>query len=179
MREIRGVQEISFSTESARSCPSTAVWLRPQLVNSVCRLKYVLMNAMVAASFIGVRYFVVVFSLAFAMGVARTLIIAPQLGETPAVLLEVPIIVGASWVVARRLIRHRSLSLPQRAAMGIVAFTLTMVSEAVLSALMRGQSVADWAAVLVTPLGLVGLAAQAAFAVMPILAGLGRVKVTP
>ena len=63
--------------------------------------------------------------------------------------------------------------------MGIVAFTLTMVSEAVLSALMRGQSVADWAAVLVTPLGLIGLAGQAAFAVMPILAGLSRVNVPP
>lgn len=140
---------------------------------------YVLKNAMAAACFLGLLYFVVVFSLAFAMGVARTLIIAPQLGATAAVLLEVPIIVAASWVIARRLVRHRSLSLPQRAAMGIVAFTLTMVSEAVLSALMRGQSVADWAAVLVTPLGLIGLAGQVAFAVMPILAGLSRVNVPP
>ena len=131
------------------------------------------------AYFLGLLYFVVVFSLAFAMGVARTLIIAPQLGATAAVLLEVPIIVAASWIIARRLLRHRSLSLPQRAIMGIVAFTLTMVSEAVLSALMRGQSVADWAVVLVTPLGLIGLAGQTAFAVMPILVGLGRANIPP
>lgn len=133
---------------------------------------------MTTAFFLGLIYFGMVFSLAFAMGVARALIIAPKLGAVAAVLLEVPIIVAASWVIARRLLQHRSLSLSQRALMGVVAFTLTMVSEAVLSALIRGQSVVDWGADVVTPLGLIGLAGQVAFAVIPILVGLGRADVS-
>lgn len=113
------------------------------------------------------------------MGVARTLIIAPELGATATVLLEFTTIVAASWVIARRLVRHGLLPLPQRAAMGFVALTLTMVSEAALPALMRGQSVADWSAIQVTLLGLIGLAGRLPFAVMPILVGLGRANVPP
>jgi hypothetical protein len=132
-----------------------------------------------AACFMGMVYFTVVFTLAFAMGVARALVVAPRIGPTAAVLLEVPILVVASWMIARRLLRHRSLTRPQRAVAGVVAFTLTMVSEAALSAVLRGQSVADWAVTLATPLGLIGLAGQIAFAAMPVLLGLGRPDRTP
>lgn len=124
---------------------------------------------MVAACIIGLRYYAIIFGLAFAMGIARTMVIAPRLGATVAVLLEVPIIVAASWVAARRLLRHRSLTLPQRAAMGATGFILTMLSEVVLARVLREQDVTDWAADIMTPLGLTGLAAQIAFAVMPLL----------
>ena len=43
-----------------------------------------------------------------------------------------------------------------------------MVSEAVLAGLLRGQSVAQWAGEVATPLGLVGLAGQLGFAAMPL-----------
>ena len=123
---------------------------------------------MAAAFFIGLQYFTVVFTFALAMGVARVFIVAPRLGSTGAVLLEVPIVVLASWVMAYRLLQNRFLTFPQRLAMGATAFTLTMASEAALAALIRGESVADWAASIETPLGLVGLAGQIVFAVMPI-----------
>ena len=84
-------------------------------------------------------YFVAVFAFAFAMGVARTLVIAPLIGTAVAVLLEVPILLAASWVIARRLLRDRDLTLPQCIAAGTIAFVLTMASEAVLSELMRGH----------------------------------------
>jgi hypothetical protein len=48
-----------------------------------------------------IAYFVTVFAFAFAMGVARTLVIAPLIGTTAAVLVEVPILLAASWVIAR------------------------------------------------------------------------------
>lgn len=128
---------------------------------------------MAAACFTGLLYFLVVFTIAFATGVARVLLVAPRLGPMPAVMLEVPLLVVASWIVARHLLRTRSLTLPERAAMGATAFALTMASEAALSAIMRGQSVTDWAATVATPPGLVGLAGQVAFGAMPIFATYG------
>lgn len=119
-----------------------------------------------------ITYFATVFAFAFAMGVARTLVIAPLIGVTAAVLLEVPILLAASWVIARRLLRDRDLALPQRIAVGAIAFVLTMASEVVLSALMRGQDVGEWAATVVTPIGLVGLAGQLGFAAIPALIGM-------
>lgn len=58
-----------------------------------------------------ITYFATVLAFAFAMGVARTLVIAPLIGVTAAVLLEVPILLAASWVIARRLLRDRDLAL--------------------------------------------------------------------
>ena len=134
---------------------------------------------MPAAYFTGLLYFAAVFTFAFAMGIARVLVVAPRLGPTAAVLLEVPTLVAASWIVARRLLRNRPLTGPQRAAMGATAFMLTMASEAALSVIMRGQSVTDWAAAVATPLGLVGLVAQVVFAAMPIFVGHGPTDTSP
>lgn len=117
----------------------------------------------------GLIYYAVIFGLAFVAGVARTLVIAPLLGATVAVLLEVPIIVAASWVGASRLLRGRLFSNLQLVVMGAIAFLLTMLSEVVLARLLRGESVSDWAANVATPLGLVGLAGQIAFGAMPLL----------
>jgi hypothetical protein len=125
-------------------------------------------DPMTKACVTGLLYFSAVFTFAFAMGVARQLVIAPRLGPLAAVLLEVPILVVASWIVARRLLRYRSLTVLERTVMGATAFALTMVGEAALSVIMRGQSVADWAAAVATPLGLVGLTAQLVFAAIPI-----------
>lgn len=119
-----------------------------------------------------IAYFSIVFAFAFAMGVARTLVIAPRIGAAAAVLLEVPILLAASWVIARRLLRDRDLALPQRIEVGAIAFVLTMASEAVLSGLMRGQNVDQWAATVATPIGLVGLAGQLGFGAIPALIGM-------
>jgi hypothetical protein len=134
----------------------------------------VLKERMATAYFMGLLYFLAVFALAFATGITRELVIAPRLGPTPAVLLEVPILVLASWIAALRLLRNRSLSLQERAVMGATGFALTMASEVALAMMMRGQSIADWAAAVVAPLGLAGLGAQVVFAVMPMFVGHSR-----
>ena len=137
------------------------------------------METMVAACFTGMLYFGAIFTFAFAMGIARILVVAPRLGSTNAVLLEVPILVAASWIVARRLLRNRSFTLSQRGVMGAAAFALTMASEAALSVIMLGQNIMDWATTLATPLGLAGLVGQVAFAAMPILVGHGPADTSP
>ena len=105
-------------------------------------------------------YFGIVFALAFALGVARVLVVAPAIGPAAAVFLEVPIVLAASWLVARWLLRDRNFQLPQRLAVGGIAFALLMASEALLAALMFGQSLSQWIAAVLTPLGLFGLAGQ-------------------
>ncbi len=134
---------------------------------------------MLAAWFIGLQYFTVVFTFAFAMGVIRVLLVAPRLGPMVAVLIEVPILVAASWIVTHHLLRNRSFTLSQCAVIGTNALTLTLVGEAALAALMFGESVGDWAADIATPLGLIGLAGQIFFAVMPIFVGYCQSNTTP
>ena len=115
-------------------------------------------------------YFGIVFTFAFAMGVARVLVIAPRIGPVAAVFVEVPIILAASWLVARRLLRRQTLGFANRMAVGALAFVLLMASEGLLASVMLGQSAGQWAAALATPLGLVGLTGQFGFAAIPVLA---------
>ena len=117
----------------------------------------------------GATYFGIVFSFAFATGIVRVLWIAPRLGDAAALLIEIPTVVAASWMVARWLLRDRTIPVGQCAAMGAVAFLLMMASETALSYVMNGQSPAEWGATLSTPLGCAGLAAQLVFAAMPVL----------
>lgn len=134
---------------------------------------------MLAACLLGLQYFAVIFTFAFAMGVVRVLLVAPRLGPTAAVLIEVPILVLASWIVAHRLLRNRILTLTQCAAMGAIAFTLTLMCEAALAALMLRESLGDWVSALVTPLELVGLAGQIVFGLMPIFVGYRKTTNSP
>ena len=115
-------------------------------------------------------YFAITFASAFALGIARTLWIAPRLGAATAVFIEIPILITASWFVARRALHQRAFTLPQLFAIGTIAFALTMVSEAALTNILRGQSVNQWATDLASPLGLLGVAGQVAFALMPAVA---------
>jgi hypothetical protein len=116
-------------------------------------------------------YFGIVFTFAFATGAARVLLVAPQVGNTAALLLEVPMLITVSWVVARRLLRNRGLRPGECVAMGLLAFLLLMGSEAILASILRGQSAVEWARTIANPLGFLGLAGQLVFAAMPFLVG--------
>jgi hypothetical protein len=132
--------------------------------------------ASIAAIRLGLFYYALVFTFAFATGAARVLVVAPRTGPTIAVLIEVPIIIAASWIVAHLLLRDHGLSLWQRATMGATAFALTMASEAALSWLMRGERPTEWAGTLTTHLGVIGLAGQAIFGLMPMVVGHDRTR---
>ena len=114
-------------------------------------------------------YYSIIFAFAFGLGVARGLLIAPLIGETAAVLIEILILLLASRMVARRLVHKRHFSLAQLLVVGAIAFGLTMVSEAALAGVIRHQSLGQWTNSLTSPLGLLGLAGQIGFALMPTL----------
>jgi hypothetical protein len=114
-------------------------------------------------------YWAAVFALAFVIGALRVTWLAPRIGETGAVLIEVPVILAASWFAARWAVRRFAIaSAGQAVAMGALAFALLMASEALL-ALVIGAGVAAWLAGMASTAGAIGLAGQVAFAVMPVV----------
>mgnify|MGYP000632588975 CR=1 FL=1 len=117
-------------------------------------------------------YVSTVFAAAFALGTLRVLLVAPRLGELAAVTLEVPVVLGLSWLVAGRVLRRWPLPRPgQRLAMGGLAFALLMLAETILGIALFGRSLAGILATVATLPGLVGLAGQIGFALVPALRG--------
>ena len=117
-------------------------------------------------------YVATVFAAAFALGVLRVLVVAPRLGGLAAVALEVPVVLGLSWAVAGAVLRRWPLPRPgQRLAMGGLAFAVLMLAEMVLGITLFGRTMAGILAAMTTLPGLIGLAGQIGFALVPALRG--------
>jgi hypothetical protein len=117
----------------------------------------------------GAYYFQIVFAIGFALGTLRVLALVPALGELGAVLIELPIILAASWWISGRLIHRFKVPSEHRLTMGALAFTLLILAEAVLSIFLFGRTFAQHMAHYRTLPGAVGLAGQLLFAAMPAL----------
>lgn len=119
----------------------------------------------------GVTYFAIVFAAGFVLGTVRVLLLVPQLGELPAALLELPIMLGISWFVCAKLIARYEVPprIPPRLTMGFVAFGLLMLAELALSLTLFGRSMTDFVQALATPHGMTGLAGQVLFGLMPVI----------
>ncbi|NNE17810.1 MAG: hypothetical protein HKN10_04955, partial [Myxococcales bacterium] len=94
----------------------------------------------------GVTYFAIVFAAGFALGAVRVLLVVPRFGELPAVLLELPIMLGVSWLVCAKVIARYQL-LPRispRLTMGAVAFSLLILAELSFSLTLFGRSINDF-----------------------------------
>ncbi|MDP1778205.1 MAG: hypothetical protein Q8K90_06310 [Brevundimonas sp.] len=117
-------------------------------------------------------YFAIVFSLAFMLGVVRTLFVAPRTGDVVAVLIETPIVLFISWLAAGWTARRFSVpaKAPERLTMGFTAFTLLMVVETTLSLLLFDRPLAQQFAAYATPAGAIGVLGQVVFGFMPLLA---------
>jgi hypothetical protein len=117
-----------------------------------------------------IAYWAVVFALGFVLGTIRVLWLAPRVGIMPATALELPVMVGASWIASGWLIRRFAIvNGGQALAVGALAFAILMVAECALAVTLMAQSPAQWLSGLAAPHGLLGLAGQGAFAVMPLL----------
>jgi hypothetical protein len=126
---------------------------------------------MTAALRAGAAYFALVFALGFMLGTARVLALAPALGETLATVIELPVMLAASWIACGWCVRHWHVpgARPLRAAMGVFAFALLMAAEASLSILLVGRTLAEHLARYAETGPALGLAAQLAFAAFPVL----------
>lgn len=119
---------------------------------------------------LGALYAGAVFLAGFALGTLRTLVIAPRAGDLIAVLIELPIILGVSWVVFGGLARGRAAwPLPARGQVGLVAFLILIALELALSAVIADGGVRGFVANWLTLPGAIGLAGQVAFALIPLV----------
>lgn len=121
------------------------------------------------AAVAGVLYFIGVFAVGVVLGSVRMLTFEPMFGATTAVALELPIMIGVSWLSCRALIdwcavEHRRAS---RLVMGGVALVLMLLAEAALSTVVLGRSMSEHIAFHTTTSGLLGLAGQVLMAVFP------------
>lgn len=121
----------------------------------------------------GSAYFALVFALGFALGSVRTLWLAPRLGDTPAVALELPLMLAASWLSCRRIVlRFRVPDRPvPRLAMGGLALALLLGAEAGVAVLVLGRSLGEHLAGYRSGAARLGLAGQLLFALLPWIEG--------
>jgi len=115
----------------------------------------------------GVAYFLAVFAAGFALGVLRTLYVAPHVGVLAAVAIELPVILAVAWWVSARLQRRSSPTPRDAGLMGGTAFVLLMLAEASLSIALFGRTIAEHLSLYADAGHLLGLAGQIAFALIP------------
>ena len=127
-------------------------------------------NPAMRTIFAAISYFVTIFALGFLLGTVRTLWGAEALGETAFILLEVPIMLIASWWSARSLCARYSISsVASAAVMGACAFSFLMLAELVLASSLSGQSAGAWFSGLWQIPHLFGTLGQLTFGAMPLL----------
>jgi hypothetical protein len=131
---------------------------------------------MAAAVRAGVAYFAVVFAVGFALGTVRVLALAPRLGEAGAVLVELPVMLAVSWLACGLVLDRWRVPAGwrPRLAMGGVALGLLILAELGVSVLGFGRSVGEHFATYRSWGPALGLAAQLAFAAMPLARRMGQ-----
>lgn len=125
---------------------------------------------MTAALRAGIAYFAIVFAIGFILGTIRVLVVIPRLGETAAVLLELPVMLALSWLACDWLVRQLSVApvAAPRLAMGALAFVLLMLAELGVSTFGFGRTVAEHFGSYYAVAAQLGLAAQVVFALFPV-----------
>lgn len=119
----------------------------------------------------GLAYFAIVFAAGFALGAIRVVLLIPRIGETVAVLIELPVILTVAWIASRWLVTKFDVPRQSgpRLLMGGAAFLTLMCAELGLSMLAFGRTVVDHLDQYHTIHGLLGLAGQVMFGLFPLI----------
>lgn len=116
----------------------------------------------------GLAYGLLAFALGFILGIVRTVLVAPALGALAAVAIEIPVMLASCVPLAVWCLRRWGIArLGKAALMGLSGFAVLMVCE-VLLGLALGQGLQAILAAIALPAGLLGLAGQIAFALLPL-----------
>lgn len=117
----------------------------------------------------GAAYFASVFAAGFALGIVRVSVLVPLVGSLGAVLVELPVILTASWILCGWILRRFDVprAVSRRLVMGGVALALLLGAEVVLAAVAFGRTPAAYLSSFATTEGAVGLAGQIVFALFP------------
>ena len=126
---------------------------------------------MIKAVCAGVLYFLAMFAVGFVLGTIRVLMVMPGIGETAAVLVEMPVILTASWFVCGFLIRKFQVTraLFPRMMMGASALALLLAAETLLGLYGFDRGADEQLAHYATLAGAIGLAGQIVFGLFPVV----------
>ena len=119
----------------------------------------------------GVLYCGMVFAAGFGLGVMRTLFVAPLSGEFVGVLLEAPMMLAISWNACGWVAERLDVPQPflDRLVVGGVALAMLIFAEAVVALFAENRSLTDYFVSYARSAMLLGLLAQLAFAVFPMV----------
>ena len=119
----------------------------------------------------GFIYFALAYTAGFVLGVLRVFVILPHLAPSLAVLIELPVILTICWFAAKWTVIKFAVPAvaADRLVMGVVAFALLILFEAILATAGQGRSLAEFLRLLASPQGAVGLAGQMFLALFPYL----------
>ncbi|MBB3932684.1 hypothetical protein GGR25_003742 [Kaistia hirudinis] len=117
----------------------------------------------------GAAYFLIVFVAGIVLGMIRVGVLAPNLGATIAVLIELPVILVISWYVCAAILRRVPLDSGRNEDVlaGALAFVLLIGAEALFAVGLGGRTLPEFFAHLVATDGLIGLLGQILFAAFP------------
>jgi len=119
---------------------------------------------------LGALYAACLFLVGFALGTLRVFVIAPLLGDLAAVLIELPVILGLSWVVFGALARRNIPGVSSaRWTVCVTAFLVLMGLESTLAIFVTEGGVTVFLANWLTLPGAIGLVGQIAFALIPLV----------
>jgi hypothetical protein len=92
---------------------------------------------------VAAAYAAAVFGAGFLLGSIRVLVVVPRIGARAAELLELPLMIGASFLLAGWVSRRlgADASVGRRLAVGVVALILLLAAEAAIGVAVRGVSV--------------------------------------
>jgi hypothetical protein len=122
----------------------------------------------------GAIYFAVIFALGFVLGTIRVFVTAPITGDLWATLIELPVMLSASWWWCVQTMKHFQVApkFAVRVGVGLLALTLLLGAEAALSVAAFGRDLETHFAGYMKAGPMLGLLAQLAFAAFPFLQSL-------
>jgi hypothetical protein len=123
------------------------------------------MKVLKAAAF----YFLILFGAGFVLGILRVLWAAPRFGERAAELSEMPLMLVAMLLAARRTVRHFSIpqAAPASMGVGLIALGFLLAAESTVVLKLQGLTFTEYVAGRDPVSGTVYVLMLIAFAFMP------------
>jgi hypothetical protein len=128
----------------------------------------------------GLVYFALTFGAGFVLGPFRILVLVPRLGARAAELVELPVMLGITWLAARWVTQRFSVP-PQRGprlSVGAMAGALLLLAEFTLVLRLRGLTLEEYFATRDPVSGAAYYAAVLLLVLMPLLVNRGTATAT-
>lgn len=119
--------------------------------------------------YLGFLYFIATFLLGFLLGIFRTMVLIPRLGEFISVAIELPVLLTGAWWIQLSLLSKKNVSRAEALQLGLMAFLFLIATEYLFATLLFQRSNQEYFSAIASSAGLLGLSGQLIFAFIPAL----------